>query len=147
MGNHRGRRGHFGSGVQHRKRLLLVARRGAAQLPAQSTRRYRVGARRLTWRLSGWLRSGCHRENDRVSDVMGRSGVRVEVRLLGPVGLSIDGTERDLGSPKQRCVFAVLALSAGQVVSVDRLVQEVWGDEAGDKAISTLAGVHQPDPP
>ena len=69
---------------------------------------------------------------------MGRSGVRVEVRLLGPVGLSIDGTERDLGSPKQRCVFAVLALSAGQVVSVDRLVQEVWGDEAGDKAISTL---------
>ena len=58
--------------------------------------------------------------------------------MLGPVALGIDGTDRDLGSPKQRCVFAVLALSAGQVVSVDRLVQEVWGDEAGDSAVSTL---------
>ena len=63
---------------------------------------------------------------------------RIEVCLLGPVALSINGTPRDLGSPKQRCVFAVLALSAGQVVSVDRLVQEVWGEEAGDSAVSTL---------
>ena len=88
--------------------------------------------------LSGVAAHPAGRENGPVPNADVSSDARVEVRLLGPLGLTIDGAERDLGSPKQRCVFAVLALSAGQVVSVDRLVHEVWGDEAGSNTISTL---------
>lgn len=49
-------------------------------------------------------------------------------RLLGPVRLVIDGSEVDLGPPKQRCVLAVLLMSAGHRVPLDSLVARVWGE-------------------
>ncbi|HEX8866378.1 MAG TPA: BTAD domain-containing putative transcriptional regulator, partial [Lentzea sp.] len=45
------------------------------------------------------------------------------LRLLGEV-------PADLGSPKQRCLLAALAVDAGRVVPVDRLLDRVWGDAA-----------------
>lgn len=60
------------------------------------------------------------------------------VRILGPVGATVGGQEVALGSPKQRAVFAVLAMSSGHVVSTDRLVGELWGDDAPESASSTL---------
>jgi DNA-binding SARP family transcriptional activator len=46
-------------------------------------------------------------------------------------GLRVLGGEQalELGGPKQRAVLAVLALHLNQVVSVDRLVDDLWGDE------------------
>jgi DNA-binding SARP family transcriptional activator len=61
----------------------------------------------------------------------------VRVTLLGPVSASADGLELALGGPKQRAVFALLALNAGRVVSLDRLVDELWTDEQPSR--STLA--------
>ena len=50
------------------------------------------------------------------------------MQLLGPVRCW-DGTDEvDLGSVRQKAVFAVLALAPGQVVPVSRIVRAVWGD-------------------
>src|SRR4051812_34651217 len=60
------------------------------------------------------------------------------VRILGPVAATVQGVDVDLGSPKQRAVFAALAMSSGHVVSTDRLVVELWGDDPPESASSTL---------
>src|SRR5262249_45012548 len=54
---------------------------------------------------------------------------RVEFRLLGPLEVRARGRPVPLGGPKQRAVFAMLLLHANEVVSVDRLVDEVWGEQ------------------
>ncbi|MET0965336.1 MAG: BTAD domain-containing putative transcriptional regulator [Nakamurella sp.] len=60
------------------------------------------------------------------------------IRLLGPLELLVEGESRPLGSPKQKAVLAILALSSGRVVSTDRLVEELWGDNAPESSVSTL---------
>jgi DNA-binding SARP family transcriptional activator len=40
----------------------------------------------------------------------------------------------DIGGPKQRAVLALLALDAGRVVSVDRLVEGLWRDRPPEQA-------------
>ncbi|MBD0282321.1 MAG: ABC transporter substrate-binding protein [Thermoleophilaceae bacterium] len=44
----------------------------------------------------------------------------------------------DLGGPTQRALLAVLLLHAGEVVSVDRLIDQLWGDEPPATAVKTL---------
>ena len=44
----------------------------------------------------------------------------------------------DLGTPKQRSLVAALALSAGRPVSVDTLVDLLWGDHAPSTVTGTL---------
>jgi DNA-binding SARP family transcriptional activator/tetratricopeptide (TPR) repeat protein len=53
----------------------------------------------------------------------------VEFRVLGPVELRADEHEYDLGSPKERCVLAVLLLAGGHPVSAETLIDHVWGDD------------------
>ncbi|MEV0589608.1 BTAD domain-containing putative transcriptional regulator [Nonomuraea sp. NPDC050310] len=54
----------------------------------------------------------------------------MEFRLLGPIEVW-DGTQQvPLGGPKPRALLAALLLEAGHVVSVDRLVDLVWGERA-----------------
>lgn len=60
------------------------------------------------------------------------------VRLLGEVGAEVDGRPVELGTPRQRCVLAALAVDAGRVVPADRLVERVWGVDAAPRARSTL---------
>jgi DNA-binding SARP family transcriptional activator len=43
-----------------------------------------------------------------------------------------------LGGVRQRAVLAVLALNAGQVVSTDRLVDELWGESPPARAVHTV---------
>jgi DNA-binding SARP family transcriptional activator len=62
----------------------------------------------------------------------------VRVTLLGPVSAECDGTELNLGGLKQRAVFALLALNAGRVVPLDRLVDELWRDEPPSRATLSL---------
>lgn len=58
--------------------------------------------------------------------------------VLGPLEVRLDGDELTLGGGKQRAVLAVMLLRAGEVVSVGRLVDEVWGDEPPPSAAHTL---------
>ncbi|WP_353069063.1 BTAD domain-containing putative transcriptional regulator [Amycolatopsis sp. DG1A-15b] len=60
------------------------------------------------------------------------------VRLLGEVGAEVGGRPVDLGPPRQRCVLAALAVDAGRVVPVDRLVERVWGSDVAPRARATL---------
>jgi DNA-binding SARP family transcriptional activator/RecA/RadA recombinase len=62
----------------------------------------------------------------------------VEFRILGPLEVVEGGRPVDVGSPKQRAVLAVLVINANRVVSVDRLIDELWGDEAPSAATGTL---------
>ena len=53
---------------------------------------------------------------------------QLKLQLLGPVEATIDGQPLSLGPKKQRSLLAVLALHANETVSVDRLVDSLWGD-------------------
>jgi class 3 adenylate cyclase len=62
----------------------------------------------------------------------------VEVKLLGPLEVSVDGRPIQLRRPKQRALLALLALRAGEVVSTDRLVEELWGEHPPKAAVGSL---------
>lgn len=65
-----------------------------------------------------------------------RAGVRFNV--LGPLTVS-EGTESlNIGGPKQRTVLAMLIAHAGSPVSADRLVDAVYGEEAGPRSRRTI---------
>lgn len=49
-------------------------------------------------------------------------------RILGPLEVIADGTPMETGSPMQRTVLAMLLAHARQVVSADRLIDELWGE-------------------
>lgn len=61
-----------------------------------------------------------------------------EYRVLGPLEVRRDGEVVDLGSPKQRAVLAALVLARGAVVSVDRLIDSVWGPHPPPAAMTSL---------
>jgi DNA-binding SARP family transcriptional activator len=52
--------------------------------------------------------------------------VALAYRVLGPVEAAVDGELVSLGGTLPRAVLAVLLLHAGEVVSTDRLADEVW---------------------
>ena len=58
--------------------------------------------------------------------------------MLGPLEVRSDGRTIPIGSGKQRAVLAVLALEAGRVVPVDRLIDELWGDTPPPTATTAL---------
>ena len=62
----------------------------------------------------------------------------VEVRLLGPLEVDVDGRILDVRRQKQRALLALLALRAGEVVPTGRLVDELWGDKPPKAAVGSL---------
>lgn len=51
---------------------------------------------------------------------------RLELGLLGPLEMSVDGALVALGTPKQRAVLAVLLMNRNSPVGVDRLITALW---------------------
>jgi class 3 adenylate cyclase/DNA-binding SARP family transcriptional activator/tetratricopeptide (TPR) repeat protein len=62
----------------------------------------------------------------------------VEFGLLGPLEARVEGAPLPLGAAKQRALLAVLLIYRNQVVSTDRLVDEIWGDEPPGTAANVL---------
>ena len=59
--------------------------------------------------------------------------------ILGPFTVvDDDGRELALGGPKQRSVLAILLLHAGEVVSTDRVIDELWGERAPPTSAKTV---------
>jgi DNA-binding SARP family transcriptional activator len=52
----------------------------------------------------------------------------VQYRILGPLELVVEGAAVPLGPPKERALLGILLLHANQVVSTDRLIDELWGE-------------------
>ncbi|MCG5443379.1 tetratricopeptide repeat protein [Micromonospora sp. NIE79] len=65
-------------------------------------------------------------------------GTGVRVRLLGPVEVVVAGSPQAVNGVRRKAVLATLALHAGRVVSVDRLIDVVWGDKLPATAANTL---------
>ena len=61
-----------------------------------------------------------------------------EFRILGPLEVQENGRLAPLGGTRQRAVLAILLLHRGEVVSVDRLVDELWGESPPDTATKTV---------
>lgn len=62
----------------------------------------------------------------------------MEFRILGPLDV-LEGTRSlQLGGSKQRALLAVLLLHAGEVVSTDRLIDELWGELPPSTAAHTI---------
>lgn len=62
----------------------------------------------------------------------------VDYCLSGAVSARVDGTSVALGGPKQRCVLVVLLARHDSVVSIDRLIDAVWGEQSPPKALSSV---------
>ena len=65
----------------------------------------------------------------------------MEFRILGPLEVLEDGRQVPLGGSKQRALLASLLLRANEVVSRDRLIDELWGASPPETA-STALQVH-----
>ena len=64
----------------------------------------------------------------------------VEFRILGPLEVVEHDRPVVLGGPKQRALLAVLLLHRGEVLSTDRLIDELWGEHPPTTAVKTLQG-------
>ena len=62
----------------------------------------------------------------------------MEFRVLGDLEVVEEGQALALGSHQQRAVLALLVLSAGEVVSSDRLIEALWGERPPPTAVKTV---------
>ena len=62
----------------------------------------------------------------------------IRVRVLGPLEVTVDGVLASVGGPRQRCVLARLIAGHGQVVSADRLIEDLYADEAPARALAAV---------
>jgi len=62
----------------------------------------------------------------------------MDVRVLGPVEAIRHGVPVPLKGPRQQALLASLALRAGQVVSTERLAEDLWGETPPAGAAATL---------
>ena len=53
----------------------------------------------------------------------------MDFRILGPLEVADNGRESTIASGKQRALLAILVLHANEVVSRDRLIEELWGEQ------------------
>ncbi|MEV0344999.1 BTAD domain-containing putative transcriptional regulator [Nonomuraea sp. NPDC050680] len=67
-------------------------------------------------------------------------GQALKIGLLGAVRAWHGHQEVLLGPPRQRAVLALLALEAGRTVSVDRLIEGLWGERAPTGARGMVQG-------
>jgi len=66
------------------------------------------------------------------------AGGALEFGILGPLEVRRGGEPVELGAAKQRAVLARLLLQPGEPVSIDRLIEDLWGDEAPRTAAHTI---------
>jgi len=62
----------------------------------------------------------------------------VEFRILGPLEVGEQGRPLSLGGARQRAVLALLLTRANEVVSTDRLIDELWGERPPKAAANAL---------
>jgi predicted ATPase/DNA-binding SARP family transcriptional activator len=62
----------------------------------------------------------------------------MEFRVLGPLEVVREGSALDVGSPRLRLLLALLVLRSPAVVSVDRLISDLWDTDPPETARHTL---------
>ena len=69
---------------------------------------------------------------------MADSSVGLQIDLLGPVEARVDGRLVALGGQRPRVLLAVLALKGGRIVTTERLIDELWGEDPPARARDSL---------
>jgi predicted ATPase/DNA-binding SARP family transcriptional activator len=64
--------------------------------------------------------------------------LEVEFRILGRLEALQDGDPLELGSPRQRALFARLLVSPNKVITTNRLVEDLWHGDPPETARHTL---------
>ncbi|GAB3966238.1 BTAD domain-containing putative transcriptional regulator [Plantactinospora veratri] len=64
----------------------------------------------------------------------------IDIRLLGPMQVLIDGSPMPSGPPKQKAVLAMLAIRPGRLVTVEELIDELWPEAAPASAVANTRG-------
>ncbi|WP_052590045.1 AfsR/SARP family transcriptional regulator [Luteipulveratus mongoliensis] len=67
------------------------------------------------------------------------AGAPLTIELLGSFRVLLDGHQETIPAGRQRALLAVLAVSPGEFVSIERIAQAVWGEQ---RPASTKASVH-----
>src|SRR5262245_32260977 len=62
----------------------------------------------------------------------------MEVRLLGPLEVAVGDTPLRLGGLRPRALLARLVLDFNRTVSVDRLVDDLWGEDVPETAVKMV---------
>jgi isopentenyl diphosphate isomerase/L-lactate dehydrogenase-like FMN-dependent dehydrogenase/DNA-binding SARP family transcriptional activator len=62
----------------------------------------------------------------------------LDFRILGPIQVNDNGRALSLGGSKRRAVLAILLLHANEVVTVDRLVDDLWADRPPQNAAAAI---------
>ncbi|GIF07063.1 AfsR/SARP family transcriptional regulator [Actinoplanes siamensis] len=62
----------------------------------------------------------------------------LEIRLLGPLSVIVDGQDATPTAPKPRRVLALLAMSANSVVRNEKIIEELWDDNPPVSVTTTL---------
>ncbi|NUR87146.1 MAG: AfsR/SARP family transcriptional regulator [Nonomuraea sp.] len=62
----------------------------------------------------------------------------LRITLLGPVRVIVDGVPLAGVAPRHRAVLAFLLFNAGQVISIERLIEAMWGYDRPDTARSQI---------
>ena len=62
----------------------------------------------------------------------------MEYRVLGPLEALGSEGPLPLGGAKQRALLALLLLNANHVVSRERLIDELWGEEPPETAVTSV---------
>jgi DNA-binding SARP family transcriptional activator len=65
----------------------------------------------------------------------------VDFRVLGPVEVRAEGRPLAVPGARQRALLAVLLLSAGEPVSRERVIADLWGERPPDGAVKTVQAV------
>src|SRR6476620_12697476 len=65
----------------------------------------------------------------------------MEFRILGPIEVWSKGRQVHLRRGRQRALLATLLLHRNEVVSIDRLIDDVWAGDAAATSVKT-AQVH-----
>lgn len=68
----------------------------------------------------------------------GRAEGWADIRLLGPLELARSGRAVEVGGAQRRALLAVLALAPNRVVSVEEIVDALWGDNPPPSATRTV---------
>ena len=71
----------------------------------------------------------------------------MEFRVLGPLEVMAAGQPLELGTPRQRTLLGLLLVHAGEVVSYDRVVEDLWDGDPPATARHTPAELCPPAPP
>ena len=71
---------------------------------------------------------------------MTREGA-LEFRVLGPLEMLVEGRPIEIVGSRQRALLTILLLRANEVVSRDRLIDDLWGEQPPETAPNALAAL------